>query len=38
VVHAEKFVETFRKMLEWNKNPNGKSMEEAVGSLLSSGD
>ncbi|KAG7626966.1 Protein AIG2 C [Arabidopsis thaliana] len=38
VVHAVKFVETFRKMLEWNKNPNGKSMEEAVGSLLSSGD
>ncbi|XP_010425687.1 PREDICTED: protein AIG2 A-like [Camelina sativa] len=38
VVHAEKFVETFKKVLEWNKNPNGKSREEAIGPLVLSQD
>lgn len=31
--HADKFVEMFRKVLEWNKNPNGKKREDIVKSL-----
>ncbi|ESQ32605.1 hypothetical protein EUTSA_v10005041mg [Eutrema salsugineum] len=34
VIHADKFVETFRKVLEWNKNPNGKRKEDVVEPLL----
>ncbi|VVB04396.1 unnamed protein product [Arabis nemorensis] len=30
VINAEKFVETFKKILEWNKNPNGKRLEDVV--------
>lgn len=33
VNHADKFVEMFRKVLEWNKNPNGKKREDIVKSL-----
>ncbi|CAN7101938.1 unnamed protein product [Brassica rapa subsp. narinosa] len=33
VIHADKFVEAFREVLEWNKNPNGKTREDIVKSL-----
>ncbi|CAA7051900.1 unnamed protein product [Microthlaspi erraticum] len=30
VKYADKFVETFRKILEWQKNPNGQRLEDVV--------
>lgn len=33
MIHADKFVEAFREVLEWNKNPNGKTREDIVKSL-----
>lgn len=38
MIHAEKFVETFKKLLEWNKNPNGKRLEDVVEPILLSDD
>uniref|UniRef100_A0A1J3FII2 Putative gamma-glutamylcyclotransferase n=1 Tax=Noccaea caerulescens TaxID=107243 RepID=A0A1J3FII2_NOCCA len=38
VIYADKFVETFRKILEWNKNPNGQRREDVVEAFLLSED
>ncbi|CAH2044984.1 unnamed protein product [Thlaspi arvense] len=33
VIHADKFVETFKNVLEWNKNPNGMRREDVAQSF-----